>query len=346
MQHYNANLTQLYLPLLLNPAVEVRRQAWTILRASHGLRALTQLRRMLDTPDPHLRQQIQQALRAIAEMGDVAVEIRPFEGMYVECLGRLRVYIGSYPLQPSDWAQLDGGRAGALKVQSVFAYLIHCGKRGATREAIGESVWGGSVSASSLSRTLTALRQILERAGDAAFVEQALSISRDYCILAPDEYSTDAQMFERAFGIADQLEHSHDLASAVPVYTQALELYGGPYMADVAHGNGWWQSRRDVLMNSFIITIERLAEYAYTNGRYHQCIALCQQAIDTDQSADDVTVWVIRAYAALQQFAEVEHAYRRYLRATGINPNTVEGRQDTVVQVYEQLGADKPLNKL
>src|SRR5438045_1572218 len=110
MQQCHTDLLRLYLPLLTNSEPEIRRQTWNILFAIYGERALTYLRRLLNDPDIAMRQQADNALQAISEIADLKVQRQPFEGMYIECLGRLQVYIGNHPLQPHDWVQNEGGR--------------------------------------------------------------------------------------------------------------------------------------------------------------------------------------------------------------------------------------------
>jgi len=256
----------------------------------------------------------------------------------------MRVYADNREVQAQDWAQADHGRAGWQKVQGVFAYLIHSGRRGATRDAIGTAVWGGPFSANSLSRTLTTLRQTLVKACGPAFVERALMITDDYCALDPTYYHTDMQLFEHTYDTAVRLEQESGLELATPIYSQAMHLYGGPYMADVPRGNGWSQARRDHLMNSFMIAAERMAEHSYGQRQYKQCIAICLAALDTDAAADEIIVWLMRAYAQEGRHAELEHIYRRYARALRIDLEDLADRQDPVVQAYRNLGKARVVN--
>jgi DNA-binding SARP family transcriptional activator len=337
MEEHIANPARLYLPLLVNPQHNIRQHASMILLGTYGERALTYVRRLLEDPDQQVRQQARQALRNLGDSIGIKVGLQPAPAMYVECLGHLRVYIGNREIQPQDWAQLEGGRAGWRKVQGVFAYLIHCGRRGTSREELGAAVWGGPVSASSLSRTLTALRQVLGHTEDSTFVERALSITRDGCVLSPDLYHTDVQLFERVFNIASYTEQANGLPAAVPLYSQALSLYSGSYMADVPSSVTWSQERHDLLMNAFVIAAERLAECAYTQRRYRQCIALCRQALHVDPVADDVTAWRLRACARLGLYGELERVYRGYLRASAVDLQSAEAQQDIVIQTYQGL---------
>jgi hypothetical protein len=219
------NLVRLYLPLLANPQPPVRRQACMIMLGTYGNRALTYVRRLIEDADPQVRQNARLALLAVAEVTDLSIRFQPFRGMYTQCLGRLCVYVDNYEIQAQDWAQAGHGRAGWQKVQGVFAYLVHCGRRGATREAIGTAVWGGPYSANSLSRTLTTLRQTLSKVCGPELIERALLISDDYCVLDPTYYHTDMRLFERTFEAAARLEQESGLEEAAPIYSQAMDLY-------------------------------------------------------------------------------------------------------------------------
>src|SRR5690349_9631207 len=141
MPQQQPNPARLYLPLLVDSQPAVRRQACLILLGTYGDRALTYLRRLTDDADPQVRHEARLALLAIAEITDSTLKARPFRGMHVECLGRMRVYLGNNELRDSDWTAAEGGRAGARKMQGALAYLIHCGRRGASREALGAALW-------------------------------------------------------------------------------------------------------------------------------------------------------------------------------------------------------------
>jgi DNA-binding SARP family transcriptional activator len=344
MDDPNPNLARLYLPLLANPLPPVRRQACMIMLGTYGNRALTYVRRLMDDVDPQVRQNARLALLAVVEVTDMGISFQPFRGMYTQCLGRLRVYVDNHEIQAQDWAQADHGRAGWQKVQSVFAYLVHCGRRGATREAIGAAVWGGPFSANSLSRTLTTLRQTLTKASGPDLVERVLMINDEYCMLDPGFYHTDMQLFERTFETAARVEQESGLEAAAPIYIQAMQLYGGPYMADVLRGSGWAQQRRDHLMNSFMLAAERLAEHSYEQRQYKKCIDICTAALDTDDTADEIVVWLMRAYAQDRQYASLEQAYRRYARALGLDLENLADRQDLVVQAYYDLSRARIMN--
>jgi DNA-binding SARP family transcriptional activator len=303
----------------------------------YGDRALTYLRRLIDDADPQVRQDARLALLSFAEATGRPIKLQPFRGIHIECLGRLRVYVGNYELQTQDWIQVEGGHAGWQKVQGTLAYLVHCGRRGTGRDTLGSAVWGSTPSPSGLARTLTALRQLLGKHAGTEFVERALVFENDYCMLDPEYYHTDVRMFEHVFDMAVRQEQEQGLDLAAPLYLQAVQLYSGMYMADVRPGNGWSRQRREYLMNSFVLAAERMAEHHFEHQRYEQCIGVCQATLENDETADEIMVWLLRGYARLGHTAELRQAYRRYLRASAHDSADAAMRQDMVVQEYQRL---------
>lgn len=338
MDYLQPNPARLYLPLLAHAEPLVRRHACLILLGQYDLRAVSYLRRLADDADVQIRQEARLALLAVAEVTDSAIKVSRFHSLHIECLGRLRVYAGNYELQPQDWSQAEGGRAGWQKVQAALAYLVHCGRRGASREALGAAVWGAAFSPTSLARTLSTLRQALAARVDAPEqIERALVINGDFCMLDPECYHTDLRMFERAYDLAVQCEAEQDLEAAAPLYGQAFELYAGPYMADVLRGSGWAQTRRDYLNGNFVIAAERLAERAFAQQQYQRCVTLCLSGLNADPRADDLVVWLLRAYAEQGRHADLEHAYHGYLRAADLQPHSAAAEHDPVAQVYQDV---------
>jgi len=325
----------LYLPLLTHSDLAVRQQATTILLTHYGNRALTYLRRLLD--DPELSEQARVALTSIGEITGLRIELRPFRGVYVHCLGDFQVFIDSRPVQAEEWGQSEGGRAGGRKVQGIFAYLVHCGEAGATRSEIGAAIWSNGASASSLARTLTALRQVLNHCGGNELATNLLYTDRQRCALNPDLYRSDADLLEQTFKLAIQTETREGIGAAVPFYQYVLDLYDGPYMEGIAGAQQWATERGASLLNKTIIAGERLAAHAYAAGRDQECLQYCERIMTHEPRATAVVGWHLRASHRLGLPVEMQRAYHRYLAATGINPR--RKRDDPIVQLYRELTA-------
>jgi two-component SAPR family response regulator len=330
------NPTTLYLPLLINADPAVRRQAGVLLLATYGERGLTYLRRLLDDPSSEIRDQARAALLSVSETSGLNIALEPFRGIYVRCLGELQVFVHSREVLPQDWSQAEGGRAGSRKVQGIFAYLVHCGRRGAGRAELADAVWGAPVSAASFSRTLGALRQMLTQLGSPEFAQQALVVDRDHCALSPGVYLCDADHFERTYDLATQREDRGGLAEAAALYHQVISLYDGPYMQDLPRASDWGTERRTLIANSFVIAAERLASYAREQGNDRQCVLFCRKALEVDPAADDVVAILLRAYDHLGLRVDLEGAYRRYLDHAEVDPRYE--LDDAAVAAYSAIG--------
>ncbi|MGQ9926471.1 MAG: AfsR/SARP family transcriptional regulator [Chloroflexaceae bacterium] len=267
----------------------------------------------------------------------------PLPGLPVQvaCLGVLRVRVVGVPIL-AQVAGHDRGRAGSHKLRAVLAGLIHAGGRGISREALMAAVWGQGAAAPGLTRTLGSLRTLIVEAGGEELADAILLVDEERCLLHPDYVQSDAAIFERLCTLAAELEEQEGLAAAAPLYAQALELYRGPYMADVSNAWSALIERRRLLAGDFLNLVERLAEHAFNQRRYHQCVHLCDLALTEDPAADDLTIWLLRAYAGLGHYADLEHAFQHYLRAARVDPHA---DNDLVVQVYARLRQERMVGK-
>lgn len=328
----------LYLPLLTDARAQVRQQACAILLGTYGEHGLTMLRRCLGAPDGQLRQQARQALEHIAELTALPVNHQPFQGISIECLGRMRLYIDSREIRLDTWVRDMKEQVGWQKLQGLLGYLLHCGRQGTTRAALEAAVWGGA-RAPRLEQALQALRDLLVLLRGEDFADYALTIADNFCLLRPEVFHSDVQAFEQAFALAVHTNELEGLNAAAGIYGQALRLYGGPYMIDLPQGAPWAQSKRDHLRGSFLIAAECVAEHSFGQGRFAECAAICARVFDSDESADEVVAWLLRAYRQLGQQGLLEQTYRRYLLANGIDEQSAAGRRDVVVWTYEELQA-------
>ncbi len=336
MHSHTTNLAHLYLPLLTDPQPVVRRQACALLLATYGEHGLTLLRRMLNEDDRELDRQTRMALQHIAELTDLQVHLQPFSGMHIECLGRTRIFVGNREISLDTWVRQEHGTVGWQKVQGVLAYLLHCGRRGATRAALEAAIWGNAAP-TTIGRTLQALRRLITDLLGEAAATKALTITDRFCLFSPEVYHSDMQAFEQTFNLACHTEDGHGLAAAAALYRQALRFYGGPYMIDITQGATWAMARRDHLRSSFLIAAERVAEHAYSQQRYHECVAVCTQIFDADETADELVAWLLRAYRQMGQSCALEHTYRRYLRANALDEGCPDAREDMVVLTYQKM---------
>lgn len=337
---HDEHIIQTCIPLLLHSDEQVQRQTTLLLLTLYGTHAFTLLRRRLSDGNPYVRRDAEQALRVLGRQSGHPVDFRPFRGMHVECLGTLRVYIGNQEILSHEWAQANTSRAGRRKVQALLAYLVHRGRSGASADELRAAVWGTAGATGALARTLTALRQTVERFGGEQMANTLLISTNQRYLLAPDAYTSDVRAFEHTIHVAEQTEHDRDLAAAAPVYRHACDLYGGPYLADVDIFADEIEERRTELLNAYLHALERLAEHAYQQGDDEQCLAFCHRGIRFDPADEQLTLWMLRCHARWRNESEIARVFRRYLRALSAPPDD----NDAVVRWMRSrsLATDEP----
>jgi DNA-binding SARP family transcriptional activator len=263
--------------------------------------------------------------------------------MSLECLGQFRLSDLRSSQRVASWTSHCADRAGVYKVQALLAYLTHVGRRGTTRNTLNQLLWGRKASTATIGRTIGALSAVLSELFGATFVEEHLLINGDHLSLNPDCYRTDAQQFLELYEQAEWREHERGRAAAAPLYEQARRLYGGPYMIAIPHSGYWCAERRDQLAGTFVNICERLAEQSFTERRYKSCITLCQQALDVEDTADDIVCWLLRAFHALDLRAEFEHSYKLYLRAIAASGD--QGESDQVSRTFQSLRRSRAISE-
>jgi DNA-binding SARP family transcriptional activator len=115
-------------------------------------------------------------------------------------------------------------------------------------------------------------------------------------------------------------------------------------MEDIIPGSRWMYGRRELLSSYYLIAAERLAEEAYLRGDYRRCVLVCLQSLNADPTDDNIVSWLLRAYAQLGHFGELEHAYRSYLREARVDP-AGEDEHDIVIATYKELIRARAVNE-
>jgi two-component SAPR family response regulator len=321
--------------LLLNhPDQDVRRQIWALLSELYGQDSVLYLRRLRDHGQRDVQIAAKNALSGLTELG-IEITTQPTRQLHIVCLGTFRVYVGSRELQPQDWAGSGLSRGGGLKAQSMLAYLLHCGAGGATEDELIDAIWGNAApSPASFARTQSHLFDVLDGKdrphGQCRFIVK----NKRHLTLRPELCSNDAERFLQHWRRAEQTEDELSLSAAVPFYQEVVHHYSGTYMHTVPKGWDWHCDRAQHIQTAYLAALERLATSAYISGNYAQCRSLCQQGLLIDRSDQLLTEKLLVVLADLELPVEATRAFIYYLEATGLQANSPEYHEDSVVQTY------------
>lgn len=333
----NNNPASLFIPLLTNTNDHVREQAGLIFLGLFGTRSLTYLRRLLGNSNPELCQQAITALQQMAQLSDQSVYDQPFPIISVECLGRVRLYVGSEEVHIDELVHKTSRGVGWQKVEAALAYLIHCGRRGSSVASLGAAIWGSKVSQANVNRVLEALRRVLTSVCGDVMTSRLLRKADNHWSFAIDECFSDVQAFEQTLSRAYDVEISQGRCAAASIYEQAFHMYGGTYMAGLLKDAPWARTRRENLRSGYLVAAECLMEHCFDRERYRECITIGSSVFDDDETADEVVAWLLRAHHQLGEWSQVEYLYRRYLLANELDVQHAVVEEDIVAITYQKL---------
>jgi two-component SAPR family response regulator len=177
-------------------------------------------------PAPQLAA-VNKALAAQAEPHSLAQRWK------IRCLGNLRIY--RQDGTPVQWSVANGA---TTKTKTLFAYLLHCGAKGASAEEVADLLWPQAESLSkSLNRvyhTIHCLRMALSpelrSSRESPYV---LGHDHHYYLSLPNETWVDVPDFEQFCRRGEKLLKADQLEEALACYMSSERLYTGSLLTDI-----------------------------------------------------------------------------------------------------------------
>jgi two-component SAPR family response regulator len=248
------------------------------------------------------------ALRANENCGQQRWKIR--------CLGNLRVY--RQDGAPVRWNRVNGA---ALKTKTLFAYLLHCGQRGAEAEEIADLLWPrAKTSKQSLNRlyhTIHCLRMALSpdlgASRDSPFV---LSLNRRYYLALPEATWIDVPVFEQYCRRGEKLLRDNRLEESLICHLAAEKLYTGGLLADIpveyaeSTDKDWCWSQRYWLEEMYVKMLNYMAGIHRRGGSLELAVAYGEKAIRIDPCFEGAHQELMRAFQMLGRRDALERQYR------------------------------------
>jgi DNA-binding SARP family transcriptional activator len=286
-----------------------------------------------------IRDQAQKALPYLwnASMQPQRSEIRIF------CLGPLQVERNGEPIKDADWA--GKSKAGRQKVKALLAYLIEQGTLGATKDELVEAIWGETAWGrdetkleSSLARTLSALRQVLEPDLISPAPSSYIITEDGRYYLNLDRCWIDVVEFQHLMKQARDAKLSGSNAVAQEAYKKALSLYEGEYLRDVPKAEEWAGLQRFALSQQLGIALTALGNYHLEQGQTQEALTYFQDAIKEEPTNE---IAHFKYIDALRREGRIEEAMSAYERCRKIYDQEVdEVPPETITQLYKNITLD------
>lgn len=212
--------------------------------------------------------------------------------LQIHCFGQFKLY--------RDGQYVAGQTKG--KGQDVLKYLLTRERQPVLRDVLLEALWPETeprIANNRLKVAIHYMRQTL-RPSQGSLHDQDIILFQDECYaLNPDlDLWTDVEMFETYWRTGMRLEHAGQAASAIPLYTQAIELYRGEYLAGDVFKD-WTLVRREGLRDSYLTILDKLSRYWHQTGDYERSVQGWKKIIEKDPWREDAYRQLMTCYAGL-----------------------------------------------
>lgn len=240
----------------------------------------------------------------------------PGQRWKIRCFGNLRVY--RQDNTPVQWNVANGA---TTKTKTLFAYLLHCGAKGASAEEIADLLWP---QADSLSKSLNRLYHTIHCLRMALSPDLKCSRTSSYIIgedhhyhlALPEGTWVDVPTFEQFCRRADKLLKADQMEEALACLVSAERLYTGSLLSDIPAeyaeniDKDWCWSRRYWLEE---IHVKMLTQMSYVYRRLENleyATAYAEKAIGLEPCFEPAHQELMQIFHQLGRRDAIERQYR------------------------------------
>jgi two-component SAPR family response regulator len=217
----------------------------------------------------------------------------PSAGLVIRALGNPEVSVNGQVISMSEWR--------TQSVRDLFFFFLYR-QEAVTKEQVGVVLWPETRDAQALKARFKNEIYRLRRA-----------VGRDVIVFDDEYYRFNREMdYEYDVEAFDshlmRFSKTTDLSNRIEHLQKAIDLYVGPYLADV--DADWTVPERERLAQAYVSAMEELS-YRYLNAnQLERCLAVCRLALQQDRFQEAIYQIEMRAYAALGDRASVARRYQ------------------------------------
>jgi DNA-binding SARP family transcriptional activator len=245
---------------------------------------------------------------------DVGLGSTPTAGRWkIHCFGNLRVLIGGRSI---NW-RIAGSTP--KKTQTLFAYLLQCGEKGAHSEQISELLWPeeprDETKRARLHHTVAMLRKTL------GFAQSIIRAGDYYKLNAPPGSWIDINTFEQLCRRGLALSKKGDMESAALVYHAADQLYAGELFENLPREyveselEDWCLPRRMWLKEMALKLQNDYTSVLMRAGRTREALNHCLKAFALDPASEGAHEVAMQIFAAQGRDEAIHRQFKQYQQA-------------------------------
>jgi DNA-binding SARP family transcriptional activator len=231
----------------------------------------------------------------------------------IHCFGQLRVSIGGHNIE---W-RIAGSTP--KKTQTLFAYLLQCGEKGAHSEQISELLWPDEESdvtkRARLHHTIAMLRKTL------GFAQSVVRTGDYYRLNAPSGSWIDINTFEQLCRRGLALSKKGELESAALIYHAADQLYAGDLFENLPREyveselEDWCLPRRMWLKEMALKLQNDYTNVLMRMNRTREALDHCLKALTIDPASEGANEVAMQIFAAQGRDEAIHRQFKQYQQA-------------------------------
>lgn len=221
------------------------------------------------------------------------------------CLGHFCVYLHGQPID------IGANR----RAKSVLKYLVLHHTQPVSKEVLMDCFWPDADAESARNNLNVAvynLRQALRKTGED--ISYILFQDNAYMLNPAVDTWFDFEAFTERCEKARQFDTAQNVADALGEYKHAESLYTGPLFEEDRYED-WPVAHRNYLQDGYLQVLERLSQYAFSEGAYAECINLCSKMLMIDPCREEAHLRIMHCHSRQGQ----QHlALRQYQRCVEV----------------------------
>jgi DNA-binding SARP family transcriptional activator len=199
------------------------------------------------------------------------------------------------------------------KAITILKYLIAHRGRPVSQDYLMGWLWPESnlgKARSSLNSAIHILRRRLSGCPLLPSAKNYVLLEDGYYRLCPTlPMSTDVEEFDARYKRGLLLQNEGLMMKVASEYEKAIELYRGDYLVEDLYDD-WTLVERERLKNAYIDILSWLAAHYLEIGQPQKSIQVCYQILQRDRCHEESYRQLMRCYARLTSYGQVEHHYR------------------------------------
>ncbi|MFN8598146.1 MAG: BTAD domain-containing putative transcriptional regulator [Anaerolineae bacterium] len=220
------------------------------------------------------------------------------------------------------------------KSRTLFEYLLIHHEQPVARDVLMDVFWPNADPDSARNRLNVSLHHIRQALRNITDIPIVLFEEGAYCINPEFDLWIDAEEFDRHVRKGHQLEAAERLPAAIKEYELARDVYQGDFLADEPYED-WPVLTRERLRTDYLDMLDRLSRIYFDQGRYTDCVAMCQSILSHDDCREDAHCRLMQCYSRQNQRYLALRQYQVCVKALRTELDVEPASATT--QMYERI---------